>query len=94
MGTPESLATTRSSPRADTSEVLHVRLRKGPGRGAPRCVDELLARVRRAGAAGPVLLRADSGSGTRRDVHLRAADVLGDLPLDQAAGAGPSGRSR
>ncbi|HYN90472.1 MAG TPA: IS1380 family transposase [Thermoleophilaceae bacterium] len=50
--------------RADTSEVLHVRLRKGPAntqRGALRFVDELLARVRRAGAAGQILLRADSG---------------------------------
>jgi len=50
--------------RADTSEVLHVRLRKGAAntqRGALRFVDELLARVRQAGAAGPILLRADSG---------------------------------
>lgn len=52
--------------RADTSEVLHVRLRRGQAntqRGALRFVDELLARVRRAGAGvgGPVLLRADSG---------------------------------
>jgi hypothetical protein len=50
--------------RADTSEVLHVRLRKGAAntqRGALRFVDELLARVRRAGASGQILLRADSG---------------------------------
>src|SRR5680860_729326 len=50
--------------RADTSEVLHVRLRKGHAntqRGALRFVDELLARVRKAGAAGQILLRADSG---------------------------------
>jgi Transposase DDE domain group 1 len=50
--------------RADTSEVLHVRLRKGQAntqRGALRFVDELLARVRRAGAAGQILIRADSG---------------------------------
>jgi hypothetical protein len=50
--------------RADTSEVLHVRLRKGAAntqRGALRFVDELLARVRTAGAAGQILLRADSG---------------------------------
>jgi len=50
--------------RADTSEVLHVRLRKGAAntqRGALRFVDELLARVRKAGAAGKILLRADSG---------------------------------
>ena len=50
--------------RADTSEVLHVRLRRGQAntqRGALRFVDELLARVRRAGASGAILLRADSG---------------------------------
>jgi hypothetical protein len=50
--------------RSGTSEVLHVRLRKGSAntqRGALRFVDELLARVRRAGAAGQILLRADSG---------------------------------
>jgi len=50
--------------RADTSEVLHVRLRKGQAntqRGALRFVEELLTRVRLAGAAGEILLRADSG---------------------------------
>jgi hypothetical protein len=49
--------------RADTGEVLHVRLRKGQAaspRGALRFVDELIARVRRAGARGEKLLRADS----------------------------------
>jgi Transposase DDE domain group 1 len=50
--------------RADSSEVLHVRLRRGQAnsqRGALRFVDELLARVRGAGASGQILLRADSG---------------------------------
>ena len=50
--------------RAGTDETLHVRLRKGSAntqRGAERFVDELLARVRRAGAGGEILLRADSG---------------------------------
>jgi hypothetical protein len=50
--------------RAGTNEVLHVRLRKGQAntqRGALRFVDELLARVRRAGASGEILIRADSG---------------------------------
>lgn len=49
--------------RADTGEVLHVRLRKGQAgssRGVLRFVDELIARVERAGAAGEKLLRADS----------------------------------
>ena len=50
--------------RADTGEVLHVRQRKGSantGRGAERFVNELAGRVRRAGATGPLSLRADSG---------------------------------
>jgi hypothetical protein len=49
--------------RADTGEVLHVRLRKGQAgssRGVLRFADELIARVARAGAAGEKLLRADS----------------------------------
>src|SRR3954469_3431144 len=50
--------------RADTGEVLHVRLRKGSAntsRGMLRFCDELIARIERAGATGPKLLRADSG---------------------------------
>jgi hypothetical protein len=50
--------------RADTGEVLHIRLRKGAAntsRGMLRFCDELIARVERAGATGPKLLRADSG---------------------------------
>jgi hypothetical protein len=50
--------------RADTGEVLHIRNRKGKAntqRGAARFVDELLARVRRAGHSGPIIIRADSG---------------------------------
>jgi hypothetical protein len=49
--------------RADTGEVLHVRLRKGQAaspRGALRFAEELIARVARAGASGEKLLRADS----------------------------------
>jgi Transposase DDE domain group 1 len=49
--------------RADTGEVLHIRLRKGSAaspRGVPRFAEELIARVTRAGAHGPKLLRADS----------------------------------
>jgi hypothetical protein len=49
--------------RADSGEVLHVRLRKGKAnssRGAVRFVDELIARVARADATGEKLLRADS----------------------------------
>ena len=50
--------------RADTGEVLHIRCRKGSAntsRGMLRFCDELIARVGRAGATGPKLLRADSG---------------------------------
>jgi hypothetical protein len=50
--------------RADTGEVLHIRMRKGSAntaRGAERFVNELAGRVRRAGAAGELTLRADSG---------------------------------
>jgi hypothetical protein len=50
--------------RSDTGEVLHIRNRKGQAntqRGASRFVDELLARVRRAGHDGTIVLRADSG---------------------------------
>jgi Transposase DDE domain group 1 len=50
--------------RADTREVLHIRLRKGSAntqKGMLRFTDELIARVNRAGAEGVKLLRADSG---------------------------------
>jgi hypothetical protein len=50
--------------RADTREVLHIRLRKGSAntsKGMLRFCDELIARVERAGADGVKLLRADSG---------------------------------
>jgi len=50
--------------RADTREVLHIRLRKGSAntsKGMLRFCDELIARVSRAGADGVKLLRADSG---------------------------------
>jgi hypothetical protein len=50
--------------RADTAEVLHVRLRHGSAntqRGMLRFTEELIARITRAGATGVKLLRADSG---------------------------------
>ena len=48
--------------RAASGEVLHARLRKGSSqRGVKRFVEELIARVRRAGATGPLTLRADAG---------------------------------
>ena len=50
--------------RSDTGEVLHIRLRKGSAntqRGIERFVDELIARVRRAGHHGQIIIRADTG---------------------------------
>ena len=48
--------------RADTGEVIHARLRKGSSqRGHHRFVEELIPRVRRAGASGPLTLRTDAG---------------------------------
>jgi hypothetical protein len=48
--------------RSDTGEVLHARLRKGSSqRGVKRFSEELIARVRRCGASGPLVVRADSG---------------------------------
>jgi hypothetical protein len=50
--------------RADTREVLHIRLRNGSAntqKGMLRFCEELIARVARAGARGVKLLRADSG---------------------------------
>jgi len=50
--------------RAATGEVLHARLRKGSAntqRGVKRFAEELIARVRRAGATGTLTVRADSG---------------------------------
>ena len=50
--------------RADTGEILHARLRKGSAntqRGTKRFVEELVARLRRAGATGKIIMRFDSG---------------------------------
>jgi Transposase DDE domain group 1 len=55
--------------RAETGEVLHIRLRTGKAaspRGVLRFADELIARVDRAGASGPKLLRADSAFWTKK----------------------------
>jgi hypothetical protein len=55
--------------RADTGEVLGVRLRKGSAassRGVVRFTEELIARVARAGASGEKLLRADSAFWNRK----------------------------
>jgi hypothetical protein len=49
--------------RAESGEVLHCRMRTGSansGRGAERFVNELIPRLRRAGATGDLTVRADS----------------------------------
>jgi len=47
---------------AATGEILHARLRKGSSqRGAKRFCEELVARVRRAGAGGTLVVRGDAG---------------------------------
>lgn len=50
--------------RADTGEVLHVRLRQGSAntaRGVGQFISETVAKVRRAGAKGEIVIRFDSG---------------------------------
>ena len=50
--------------RSGTGEILHARMRKGSAntaRGARRFISELVARVRRGGAEGEIVLRMDSG---------------------------------
>jgi hypothetical protein len=49
---------------AATGELLHVRMRKGAAntqRGTKRFIEELVARLRRAGAGGELIMRFDSG---------------------------------
>ena len=49
---------------AKTGEILHARLRKGSAntqRGIKRFTEELIARVRSAGATGQIVMRFDSG---------------------------------
>src|SRR5207302_7092640 len=73
--------------RADTGEVLHTRMRKGSagsGRGAVQFVNELVARVRRAGAAGQLTLRADSGFWSNKTIAAcRRLDVRFSITVAQ-----------
>jgi hypothetical protein len=73
--------------RAGSGEVLHVRFRAGKAntqRGVIRFVDELLARVRRAGATGEILLRADSGfHNAKLRARLAANGVLYSIGVRQ-----------
>jgi Transposase DDE domain group 1 len=50
--------------RSSTGEVLHVRMRRGAAntqRGTKRFIEELVARLRRAGSTGELIMRFDSG---------------------------------
>ncbi|MFL6298317.1 MAG: IS1380 family transposase [Actinomycetes bacterium] len=73
--------------RADSGEVLHARLRKGAAntaRGIARFVDELVARLRRAGASGELTLRADSGFWSAKLIRrLRAHQVRYSITVRQ-----------
>jgi hypothetical protein len=73
--------------RADTGEVLHARQRTGranTARGAPRFVDETIGRIRRAGAAGELIFRADSGFWSAAVLdRLRAHDTRFSITVRQ-----------
>ena len=75
--------------RADSGEILHIRMRKGSantGRGAPRMVDELVGRVRRAGARGRIVLRMDSGFWSQQVIQrCRRHDVRFSITVRQTA---------
>ena len=48
--------------RADSGEIVHSRMRKGSSqKGVARFVTEAVNRARRAGAGGPITIRADAG---------------------------------
>ena len=73
--------------RADTGEILHIRQRKGSAgtaRGTKRFIEELVARLRRAGACGALTLRADSGFFSWRTIAtLKAKDVEFSITVPQ-----------
>lgn len=62
--------------RAATGEILHARMRKGSAntqRGVKRFVEEMIARVRRAGATGKIIVRFDSGYWSNDTIEVLAA---------------------
>jgi len=59
--------------RAGSGEILAARMRKGSAntqRGAGQFVIELIARVRRAGAAGGIIVRMDSGFWSKKTIAI------------------------
>jgi hypothetical protein len=79
--------------RADSGEVLHARQRTGranTARGTARFVDELAARVRRAGASGELTMRMDSGFWSQGTI--RPAGATGSATPSPSARPSRSGR--
>jgi hypothetical protein len=74
-------------PLLATREMLHARLRKGAAntaRGIARFVDELVARLRRAGAVGELTFRMDSGFWSAKLIRrLRAHKVHYSITVRQ-----------
>ena len=59
--------------RADTGEILHGRLRKGSAntaRGVRPFISDTIARVRRGGATGEIVMRFDSGYWSNETISL------------------------
>ncbi len=73
--------------RSDSGEVLHARMRTGSAqsqRGAERFVRELVQRLRRLGARGPLLVRADSGFWSNKTIAaLEQHDVRYSIGVTQ-----------
>jgi hypothetical protein len=66
--------------RAETGEVVHARMRKGSAntaRGARRFIDELVARLRRGGATGEIVMRFDSGFWSSDTIKVLARHRVG-----------------
>ena len=77
--------------RADTGEVIHARLRQGSAntaRGVGQFISETVARLRRAGAKGEIVIRFDSGYWSWDTIAL--AEKL-DIRYSMAIRAGTKG---
>jgi hypothetical protein len=79
--------------RADAGEVLHARQRTGRAnttRGGARFVDEVAARVRRAGASGELTMRMDSGFFSAKTIQAyRRHQLHYSITLRQTAAPAP-----
>ena len=77
--------------RADTGEIVNQRLRKGSShtaRGVRRFIKDTIARLRRAGAKGEIVVRFDSGYWSNETIAL--LERL-DVPYSMAIRAGTKG---